>query len=247
MQLTEDRFLGGRLILRQPAKGLRAGSDAVLLGAAVPAGAGETALELGCGIGGAMLCLARRVDGVAVTGLEIQPDLADLARQNAALNGLTERVTVLAGDLVRPPPALVPGGFDQVFANPPFFEAGRSQRPPDPARAAARTDVAGDLGAWVDCLLAMARPGGRITLIQRIERLAELETLLGQGAGDMRVLPLAARTDRPAKRFILQAVKGADEPPRRLPGFLLHRADGAGYSEAAEAILREAAPLPLVG
>ena len=244
MQTTEDRFLGGDLLLSQPAKGFRAGSDAVLLAAAVPARAAERALELGCGVGAATLCLARRVGGVAVTGLEIQPELARLARRNAAANGLADRVTVLAGDLDRPPAVLTPGGFDQVFANPPYFEADRSQPPPDPARAAARTDVAGGLGAWVDCLLAMARPGGRITVIQRAERLAELEGLIAVGAGDLRILPLLSDPARPAKRVLLQAVKGAAGPPRRLPGFLLHRA-GGGYTAAAEAILREAAPLPI--
>ena len=91
----------------------------------------------------------------------------------------------------------------------------------------------------------MARLGGRITVIQRAERLAELEDLVSAGAGDLRILPLLSEPARPAKRVILQAVKGADGPPRRLAGFLLHRAEG-GYTDAAEAILRGAAALPLV-
>ena len=71
--LTKDRFLGGRPRLYQPAQGVRAGSDAVLLAAAVAAKAGESALDVGCGVGPAALCLACRVAGVRVTGLEIQP------------------------------------------------------------------------------------------------------------------------------------------------------------------------------
>ncbi|MBL9010312.1 MAG: methyltransferase, partial [Alphaproteobacteria bacterium] len=83
---TRDAFLGGTLTLVQPASGFRAGVDSVMLAAAVPARAGERVLELGSGAGVAALCLARRVEGVAVTGLEIQADLAALAAENAAAN-----------------------------------------------------------------------------------------------------------------------------------------------------------------
>ena len=99
--LTEDRFLGGRLRLYQPARGVRAGSDAVLLAAAVAANAGQSALDVGCGVGPAALCLARRVAGIMVTGLEIQPALAELARRNAALNRLDDRITIVTGRAVR--------------------------------------------------------------------------------------------------------------------------------------------------
>ena len=67
--LTDDAFLGGQLRLFQPAQGYRAGMDAVLLAAAVPAEAGQRVLDLGCGAGTAGLCLAKRVDAVALTGV----------------------------------------------------------------------------------------------------------------------------------------------------------------------------------
>ena len=79
VETTNDLFLGGKVTALQPAKGYRAGIDAVLLAASVPAKAGETVLELGCGVGVASLCLAARVEGVEITGVELQPEYAALA------------------------------------------------------------------------------------------------------------------------------------------------------------------------
>ena len=95
-----DQFLGGRLTVAQPKTGYRAGVDPVLLAASVPAGRGESVLELGCGVGVASLCLAARVPGLKITGVEIQPDAAILAAQNAQHNGC--KLTVITGDIASP-------------------------------------------------------------------------------------------------------------------------------------------------
>ncbi len=81
--VTEDALLDGRVRLRQPVAGYRAATDPVLLAAACPARAGESALDLGCGAGAAALCLAARVAGMDLHGLEVQPAYAALARENA--------------------------------------------------------------------------------------------------------------------------------------------------------------------
>ena len=116
-ELTTDAFLGGRLAIRQPKAGYRAGIDPVRLAAAVPARSGETVLELGCGAGVAALCLGRRVPGLALAGIERQGDYAVLARENAAANGIA--FEVVEGDLARMPASLRARSFDHVIANPP--------------------------------------------------------------------------------------------------------------------------------
>jgi len=88
MQVSIDGFLGGRLRLEQPKIGYRAGIDPVLLAAACSAQRGQEVLELGCGVGVASLCLGRRVPGLALHGVEILHDYAQMARENAARNGL---------------------------------------------------------------------------------------------------------------------------------------------------------------
>ena len=115
--LTHDAFLCGRLHLWQPRKGYRAATDPVLLVAACPAVAGQRVLDLGCGAGAASLCLAARVPGLQLAGLELQAAYATLARRNAAENGIDMQVE--EGDLASMPRALRVA-FDHVIAKTPY-------------------------------------------------------------------------------------------------------------------------------
>ncbi|MFQ5958391.1 MAG: tRNA1(Val) (adenine(37)-N6)-methyltransferase [Alphaproteobacteria bacterium] len=243
---TEDALLGGRVRLRQPATGYRAAIDPVLLAAAVPAAAGETVLDVGAGAGAAALCLAARVEGCRVFGIEIQRDLVRLAGENAALNACAGRVDIMLGDLTRVPPRLAAGTFDHVMANPPFHEAGRTDPSPDPGKAAASVESAGGLADWVAFCLKMVRQHGSVTFVHRADRLDALLALLSPGAGAIVVFPLwpDAAGARPAKRVVVQARKGMATPLRLARGLALH-ADGGGYSARAEAILRDGAALEL--
>ena len=169
--LTTDAFLGGRLQLSQPRRGYRAGVDPVLLAASIPAKAGQSVLELGCGAGAAILCLGTRIAGLKLTGLELQADYAALAAQNALDNGVT--LEVVTGDLAQMPPALKERRFDHVIANPPYYDraAGKSAR--DAGREAALGEVT-QLEAWVDAAARRTLPGGHVHMIHRAERLPEL-------------------------------------------------------------------------
>lgn len=240
--LTRDAFLGGLLTLHQPRKGQRAGSDAALLAAAVPAEAGERVLELGAGVGPALLAVARRAPGCIGFGLEIDAFLVDIANRNARENALADRVRVLAGDVAAPPVELSPGSFDHVLANPPFFDPVRSRTSPHPARARARSADAEMLQTWLQTAARMLKPQGRLTLIYRAERLDELLAGLTGRFGNVQILPLWPGAGRPAKRLILTARKGAASGVALCQGVTLHRPDG-GYTEAVERILREGAPL----
>ncbi|MEX0758398.1 MAG: methyltransferase domain-containing protein [Tistlia sp.] len=236
-----DALLGGRLRLFQPAQGYRAAIDPVLLAAAVPARAGERLLELGLGSGAAALCLLRRVAGCRVAGLELQPELAALARRNASENGLSDRLEVVEGDLRRLPAGLG-RGYDRVFANPPFH--GEARPSPDAQRATAHHAAAGELCDWIEAALRCLRPEGTLTLILRSDRLPEALAALAGRAGELRLLPLWPKPGRPARRLLLQARKGARAPLILLSGMLLHEADGR-FTLAADAVLRDAVALPL--
>ena len=247
--LTEDALLSGRVRVIQPRKGQRASADAVMLAAAVPSGPGMRALDLGCGTGVGMLCLAARVPGVIVDGVEIQEDLVALCTRNIAENGMTGRLQVVAGDIRRRVPGIAPNSYDQVFANPPYFDVARHRASPHAGRAPARSEAGeADLAHWIAALLRHARPGGGITLIHRAERLPELLAALAspsgkQGAGAIRVTPLWSRPGEAAKRVILRAVKGSKAPLRLEPGVVLHRPDGT-YLPEIDAVLREGAAFP---
>jgi tRNA1(Val) A37 N6-methylase TrmN6 len=236
--------LNGRVRLAQPARGYRAAVDPVLLAAAVPLAQGEHALELGCGSGAAALCLLARVPQGRVTGLELQPELARLARENAAANGAAERLRVLEGDLLVPPPAVAAGGFDHAFANPPYLPAGAADAPADPLRATASVEGAARLPDWVAALARLTKRKGTLTLVHRADRLPELLAALSAHAGGIAVLPLWPAEGRAAKRVLVRGRVGTAGPARLLPGLALHGADG-GYTELARRVVKDAEALEL--
>jgi tRNA1(Val) A37 N6-methylase TrmN6 len=226
--------------LLQPRHGYRVAIDPVLLAAAVPARPGETVLDAGLGSGAASLCLVARVPTCSASGIELQPALAELARRNAALNGMA--LEVLEGDLLDAPATLRGRQFAHVITNPPYAEAGSGTVPTDPQRG--RAHGGGDTGAWVDACLKRLEPGGRLTLVHRADRLGTLLAAVEGRAGDVAVLPLWPRAGEAARRIILSTRKGSRAPLRLLCGLVLHEADGR-FTPAAEAILRDGAPLAL--
>ena len=239
---SEDRLLDGRVRLRQPLDGYRAAIDPVFLAAAVPAKIGERVLDLGSGVGAASLCLAARVAGCRIEGLEQQSALVALAKENIELNGVADRVRSTLGTLQTPPPDLLPGTFDLVMTNPPFYEAGEGTASPHAGKVAANCEGEADLAAWIDFAVAMLRPKGTVVVVHRADRLDDLLAALRHKAGDAMVFPLWPKRDRPAKRLLVRARKGIQSPLALLPGLVLHQDDGR-YTAAADAILRQAAGL----
>lgn len=237
METTEDRILDGRVILNQPRDGYRAAVDPVLLAACVRAKAGERVLDLGCGVGAAMLCLATRIDGLNVDGLELQAELAELARQNIAANGLDERLRVFDGDLLAPPNVLEEDGYDHVFANPPYMSGDRGNHPPNASKRLAHVESDADLEDWVDAALKFCRHKGSITFIYRADRLAELLIGLEGRAGEVTVFPLWPKEGEIANRVIVRARKGLKSPLQLMGGLTLHDADGS-YTDAADQALK---------
>lgn len=242
-ELREDGFLGGRLKITQPVSGYRSGADAVMLAAACSARSGQSVLELGCGAGVASLCLGWRVPSLLLTGFERQAGYAELARHNATRNKVP--LHVLTGDLRDMPVELRQQSFDHVIANPPYFTAGTGAS--DAGRNLSRQEDT-PLSVWIDAALRRLRPGGKLTMIQRVDRLDALLAPLCGRAGAITILPIAARQGHEAGRIILVARKGARTPLRLLAPFIMHGGprhirDGEDFSAHASAVLREGAAL----
>jgi tRNA1(Val) A37 N6-methylase TrmN6 len=236
---TEDALLDGRVRLSQPVRGFRSGLDAVMLAAAVPARTGDEILELGAGSGAGSLCLAARVPGCKILGVEIDPALAQLANENAAANGLSKRARFVAADVFELPKPLR-RSFGHVFCNPPFH-ATAGARPPEARRARALHDE-GRLPDWLAAGVKRTASGGTFTAILRADRLREaLGALPELGVS---VLPLWPKRHETAKRVILSVCKGSRAPLKLLPGLILHEKDGR-YTSEADAILRHGHALSL--
>ncbi len=233
---TENGLLGGRIRLLQPARGYRVAVDAVLLAAAVDATSGQRILDLGAGVGAVGLCLAARVPGCMVLGIELQAGLAALAIRNAALNDAANRLRTIVHDIARPlPPDLA--AFDHVVTNPPYLAAAVADPSPDPSKALATVESSADLARWLSVATGALKPTGSLTIIHRSDRLEEIvDRLTRLGWGDVTVKRLP-----PAARVLVRARLG-ELARRQSPPLLLHRPEG-GYTDEAEAVLRHAQPL----
>lgn len=245
--LTEDRFLGGRVRLLQPKQGYRAGVDPVLLAAAVPARAGQNVLDLGCGVGAVALCLAARVPGLALSGVDLLEDNVALAVRNASANGIA--FDCVQGDVAALPMALRQRSFDHVIANPPYFRQGAG---PAAATLHRESAMAGDvpLGVWIDTAIKRLVPRGRLSMIMAAARLPEVIAAMGDRLGDMRLLPITGRAGRPAGRMIVTGRKDSRGAFGLLAPLVLHTgpghaSDAEDYTAEVTAILRDAAPLLL--
>ena len=237
--VTCDEFYDGRLKLYQPKKGFRAGTDSLLLASALDATALGNALEIGCGAGGALLTAAFRLPDMRFTGLEIESDMAALARRSADANGCFERVEIVEGsaaDLQRD----WQNRFDLVFSNPPFFETGTIPAPGTGKDAAYLESV--PLKDWINAMLFALRPKGRFVMVHRAADLARILAVLERQAGEITVLPVHSYPGVEAKRVLVRARKALRPGPRRLlePKYL-YRSKGGERSDWALAIQRDGA------
>jgi tRNA1(Val) A37 N6-methylase TrmN6 len=239
--VSDDAVLGGRLVLRQPLRGHRFGHDAIMLAAAVSASPGEHAIDLGSGVGAAGLALARRVPGLSVTLVEIEPDLAALAAGNAERNDLGERVRAVCLDAEASAAAfaaagLPPGCAAHVLMNPPF-NAGSHQASPDRARRVAHVGSEQTLRVWLGAAARLLEVSGVVTLIWRADGLADVLSALTPDFGSVSILPVYPKPNSAAIRVLVRAIKERQAPLQLLSSLLL--ADGNNKpTEQAEAVLR---------
>ncbi len=247
MKVTDDGFLGGRLQVLQSEKGYRAGIDAVMLAAAVPAVPGDNVLDLGAGVGVASLCVASRCLDVKATGLEIQTALVETALENIKRNDLVLRARIIEGSISEKAAILADkdvayGSFDHVMTNPPFYEADKVWGSPDESKATAHALEDVSLEEWLRVTCAMAKPKGTVTIIHRADALPDLLKGVEGKLGGLVAFPLWPGAGKEASRVLLQGIKGSRAPFKLAKGLLLHGEDG-GFTPEAEAILRNGAAL----
>ena len=227
--VTEDAFLGGSLRLLQLRSGHRAGHDAMLLAAATPARAGDRVADFGAGVGPAGLAVAMRVSGIDLVLVEIDADLADLARRNAASNGLAADVVVLdveASADAFVAAGLAPDSVDVVLMNPPFNDSTRHRVSPDKARGIAHVATATTLSNWVRASRRVLKSKGVLTLIWRADGIAEVLAALDHGFGSLEILPVHGDVKAPANRILIRATKGGRAPAQIHSALMLNDESG---------------------
>jgi tRNA1(Val) A37 N6-methylase TrmN6 len=244
---TEDAFLGGQLRLRQPRSGHRAGHDAMLLAAATPARPADRVVDFGAGVGAAGLAVAKRVAGIDLVLVEIDADLADLARGNAASNAIPAEVIVL--DITSSADAfaaagLTPDSVDVVLMNPPFNDPIRHRASPDKAREIAHVATAATLEDWIHAGRRLLKSGGMLALIWRADGLAEMLAALDRGFGSLAILPIHGDARTPAIRVLIRATKGGKAPTQMHAALMLNDESALPNKESQD-ILAGKGILPL--
>jgi tRNA1(Val) A37 N6-methylase TrmN6 len=236
--LTEDRWLGGRLVLIQPKRGHRVGTDAALLVAAAGTLGGRI-VDVGAGVGAVGLGLAQRNPLASVDLVELDPELARLAERNAARNGLEARTRVLRLDVLNAKErreAALTEWASCVVTNPPFFHANAVRASPDQGKARAHVMSRGEAGAtlanWIQASLAILAPGGRFVMIHRPEALGPILVAIGSRLGALALVPVHPTIGASAHRLLVSGVKGSKAPLRLAPGLTLHGANGQLTAEA---------------
>lgn len=243
--VTDDAVLGGRMKLLQPARGHRAGHDAILLAAA--AAKTNHAVDLGAGVGTAGLALLTRGAARNVTFVDADRDLIRLAGDNAERNGFAGRAEAVLCRVERlarrgGPPRPAAASADLVIANPPFNDPDTRRVSPDAKKREAHSAPTSELDQWIGAADRLLKGGGRLVFIHRPDAIASLLALMEPCFGAAEIIPIHARPRGPAIRIIVRAQKGKRTPPLIRPGFVLAGDDGQPTHEA-EAVLRGAAPL----
>ncbi|MBZ4660363.1 MAG: methyltransferase [Desulfacinum sp.] len=235
---TRDSLFDGRLVLCQPREGYRFSIDAVLLAGLTSAQPQERVLDLGTGCGVVLLILAVQGKGGAWEGVEVQSDLANLARANVELNGLKGKVVVHAMDVRHVPTALPEGTFDLVVSNPPYRRARSGRVNPNRQKAVARHEVLGKLDDFCRGASHALRDGGRLAIIYPAARLDDLvAAVVRHGFRPKKLTMIHSCEGEPARLVHMECRKGGGPEVLVTPPFYIYDSKG-GYTEQMERLYR---------
>ena len=226
-----EQLWPGGPVLRQ-APHFRLGTDCVLLADFVRADAARRGIELGCASGAAMLLLLAKEETLHMTGLEIVPEAAELARGNLAANGLTKRGGIVTGDIRDHRSLFRAGSFDLLVCNPPYFPQGSGAVPQDADRAAARGELLCTMEEICEAAAFLLRTGGGAFLVHRPERLSELFCALASHGLEPKRLRLVCRDAESAPTLALVEARRGGKPGLKIePALYLRSHDGTESAE----------------
>ena len=239
MNASCDNVLCGKLRILQPINGPRVNMDTILLYSWVKFRSGHTRfIEAGCASGAIALMLAEKFANIHVTGIDIQPELIDLAKLNAKNNSLDDRVDFIAGDL-RDRNLLTQGSYDTLVINPPYESLYRSRESTNLSRSTARLEISctpEDVGRLAKRVL---KSRGRLFAVFTSQRL----DIFMQSMTRNKLTPKRIRFVYPDMRgnsgvFLIECVKDGGEGLNVLPPLIV-RDESGNYTEELMQIYKE--------
>ena len=187
------------------------GMDAVLLSGFARCKKGSTLLDLGTGTGILPLLLSAKTQCSHLTGLEIQPDSADMARRSVAMNRLEDKIDIVTGDLKEGETLFPLSSFDVITCNPPYMIADHGIQNPDSPKAIARHEICCTFDDVARVSGHLLKPGGHLFLVHRPFRLAELfSTMMKYDLEPKRMRLVYPFVNREPNMVLLEAVRGGN-------------------------------------
>jgi tRNA1Val (adenine37-N6)-methyltransferase len=231
---TTDTFFRRQLEVAQAKAGYRFSIDAVLLAHYIRPQADDVIVDLGTGCGIIPLVLAFRHPGLRLYGVEVQPELAELARLNVAANHFTDRTTILEQDMKEIRPADVGSPIDWVISNPPFRSVGSGRMNPNQQRAIARHEIKASLEDVIGSADRLLSLGGRFATIYSSERLVDMTgRMRAAGLEPKQMRLIHSKESREAKLFLMLGIKGANAGLTVEAPLIVYNEDGTYTAEVA--------------
>jgi len=214
------------------AEHFKMGTDCILLANYINVLSSKKGIDLGCASGAILLLLLERKTSLHMTGLELLPEAADVARKNLEVNRLSDRGEIIVGD-IREHRSLFPSGsFDLVVSNPPYFPASGGLTSPDPSRASARSELNCTLEDLCSAAEYLCRSGGTFAVCHKPERLSELLCCMTKHGIEPKRLRLVCHKEGSAPNLVLVEGKRGGRPGLKIdPCLILRNSDGTETDE----------------
>ena len=231
-----DEIGFGGYVLYQDSDAFCYGVDAVLLADFCDASEKDTVLDLCCGNGAVSLVIEAKYHPKQMTGLELQEDAVRLAKKSAAANGLADKLSFICGDAVDIEKYFKGSSFDLVACNPPYFEGGRGIDCAEGAKQLARHESTAGLKDFLRAAGYVLKKGGRLCMIHRPERLADLMELSRRcGLEPKKLRMIVPHKGEAANMVLVQFVKGGGKGLAVLPELAVRNGSG-GFTEDIDRI-----------
>lgn len=227
----DDLQVNGLELIQDPNK-FCFGVDAVFLSDFVRVKPGETVLDMGTGNGIIPVLLSAKTQGKKFTGLEIQPDTAEMARRSVRLNHLEERIEIVTGDIKEAAEIFKPAFFDVITTNPPYMPAEHGLRNPDSARAIARHEVMCSLDDILRESMRLLQDKGRFYMIHRPFRLTEIMIKMNQYKIEpKRIQFIYPYIDKEPAMVLIEGVRGARSRVTVEPPIIIYNRPAEGHRQ----------------
>ncbi len=237
-----DSILGGRLGIIQPKRGYRFSIDALLLAGFVHLQEQDRVIDLGTGCGIIAIILAKQRPEVRVLGVEIQDRLVSIAKRSIQLNGLSDEIEIVKGDIRFPESFCTPESFSTAVFNPPYRGLHSGRINPDPEKAVARHEILGTLGDFMAAAAYALRPGGHVYVIYPSMRMSHLLAQMRLVRIEpKRLCTVYSHSGASACFVLVDGLKGGGEELDVLPPICIYNRNGK-YTRQMTRILRCLAP-----